>query len=128
MRLVVRIEPLRRILQWAQRALFVCAGLFLGYCGFAVADAWIFQRRESADLDRLLRDQRAVSEGTPRPRSSTSPMGAPAAARGGLIGRLVIPHLLLSAVVVEGIDKSTLGVLSDIFPAQRCRDNQATWP
>jgi sortase A len=35
-------------------------------------------------------------------------MGVPAAARGGLIGRLVIPHLLLSAVVVEGIDKSTL--------------------
>jgi sortase A len=108
MRLLVRIEPLRRILQWVQHALFACAVLFLGYCGFAVADAWIFQRRESADLDRLLRDQRAVSEGTPPPRSSTSPMGVPAAARGGLIGRLVIPHLLLSAVVVEGIDKSTL--------------------
>jgi sortase A len=108
MRLAVRREPPRRILQWVQHALFACAVLFLGYCGFAVADAWIFQRRESADLDRLLRDQRAVSEGTPRPRSSTSPMGAPAAARGGLIGRLVIPHLFLSAVVVEGIDKSTL--------------------
>ncbi len=108
MRLVVRIEALKRIVKWAQRGLFACAVLFLGYFGFAVADAWIFQRRENADLDRLLRNQRAVSEGTPRPESSTSPKGAPAAVTDGLIGRLVIPRLLLSAVVVEGIDKSTL--------------------
>jgi sortase A len=108
MRLVVRIEPLRRILKWAHRALFACAVLFLGYCGFALMDAWIFQRRVSGDLDRQLRDQRAVSEDTPRPESSTSPKGAPATATNGLIGRIVIPRLLLSAVVVEGIDKTTL--------------------
>src|ERR1043166_3246206 len=108
MRLLVRIEPLTHILKWARRALFACAALSLGYCGFAVADAWIFQRRESADLDRLLRDQRAVSEGTPRPGLSTHPKGAPAVATDGLIGRIVIPRLLLSAVVVEGIDESTL--------------------
>ena len=64
MRLVVAKEPLRRILKWAQRALFACAVLLLGYCGFALVDAWIFQRRESRDLDRLLRDRRAASEGT----------------------------------------------------------------
>ena len=73
MRLVVRKEPLRRILKWAQRALFACAVLLLGYCGFALADAWIFQRRESRDLDRQLRDRRAASEGTPQPESSASP-------------------------------------------------------
>ena len=108
MRLVLAKEPLRRILKWAQRALNVCAVLLLGYCGFALVDAWIFQRRESRDLDRLLRDQRAASEGTPQPESSTSPKGAPAAATDGLIGRIEIPRLLLSAVVVEGIDKTTL--------------------
>ena len=96
MRLVVGKEPLRRILKWAQRALFACAVLLLGYCGFALADAWIFQMRESRDFDRQLRDQRAASE------------GVPAVAADGMIGRIEIPRLLLSAVVVEGIDKTTL--------------------
>ncbi len=100
MRLVVEAEPLRRILTWAQSALFACAILLLGYCGFALADAWTFQRRESKDLDRRLHDQRTASVGTTQP--------APAPAADGLIGRIEIPRLLLSAVVVEGIDKTTL--------------------
>lgn len=99
MRIVVRITPLTHILKWAQRGLFACAVLLLGYCGFAVVDWWIFQRRESADLDRLLHDPRAVSEGTRPPL---------AAAKDGVIGRIVIPRLVLTAIVVEGIDKSTL--------------------
>jgi sortase A len=92
MKLVVAKKPLRRILKWTQRALFACAVLLLGYCGLTVVDAWIFQRRESIDLDRLLRDQRAASQG----------------ATDGLIGRIEIPRLLLSAVVLEGTDKTTL--------------------
>ena|ERR1017187_7211973 len=101
MRLVVGKEPLRWILKCAQRALFACAVLLLGYCGFALVDAWSFQRRESRDLERQLRDRSAASEGT-------SPKGATAAATDGLIGRIEIPRLLLSAVVAEGIDKATL--------------------
>jgi sortase A len=108
MRLVVRIERLGLILKWVQRALFACAVLFLGYTAFALADGWIFQRRESADLDRLLGEQRAVSEGTSRPQSSTSPKSEPAAATNGLIGRIEIPRLLLSAVVVEGTSRTIL--------------------
>ena len=101
MKLVVAKAPLRRILKWTQRALNVCAVVLLGYCAFALVDSWIFQRRESRDLDRLLR-------ATARPESSTSPEGAPAAAKDGLIGRIEIPRLLLSLIVVEGIDKTTL--------------------
>ena len=108
MKLVVRIEPLTQILRWAQRVLFACAVLLLGYCAFAVVDAWVFQRRESADLDRLLRAQRVASEGRPRPESATSARGVPAIGTHGLIGRIVIPRLLLSAMVVEGVDKTTL--------------------
>jgi sortase A len=108
MRLVVGKEPLKRVLKWARRTLFACGVLLLGYCGFVVVDAWIFQRRESRDLDRLLRDRPVASQGTPQPESSASPKGAPAAAADGLIGRIEIPRLLLSAVVVEGVDKTTL--------------------
>jgi sortase A len=107
MRLVVAKKSLRQVLTWAQHALFACAILLLGYCGFALVDAWILQRRGSRDLDRLLRDQRTASEGTLQPESSTSPKDEPAAPMDGLIGRIEIPRLLLSAVVVEGIDKAT---------------------
>src|SRR5690242_1965432 len=96
MKVVLRIKPLTRVLKWTERALFACAALFLGYCGFAVVDAWSFQRIESIDLDRMLADQRAVSH------------GVTAAAGGGLIGRIEIPRLGLSVVVVEGIGKTTL--------------------
>jgi sortase A len=96
MRLIVAQEPLRRILKWAQRAFFACAVLLLGYSAFVVVETWAFQRRESMDLDRLLRDRRTASG------------GAPAAAANGLIGRMEIQRLHLSAMVVEGIDGATL--------------------
>jgi sortase A len=107
MRFVVQKAPLRRLLKWGQRGFFACGILLLGYCAFALVDAWAFQRRESRELDRLLRDRQVASQGTPQREISTAPKGAPAAAD-GLIGRLEIPRLLLSDVVVEGIDKTTL--------------------
>jgi sortase A len=87
--------------------LFACAVLLLGYCAFALVDAWIFQRHESRELDRLLRDRQAASQSARQAASSTAPVVAPADAD-GLIGRIEIPRLLLSAVVVEGVDKITL--------------------
>jgi sortase A len=102
MRLIIEKEPVRRILKWSQRALLACSIFLLGYCGFALADAWRFQRSESRDLDRLLRAL------TPIPASAASPRAALPAAWHGVIGRLEIPRLLLSVVVVEGTDNSTL--------------------
>ena len=100
MRLLVGTQPLGRILKWAQRALVACAVLLLGYCGFALGDAWVFQWRESRDLDRLLRVERLASKGTAQAQSFVSPKG--------LIGRVEIPRLFFSQVVVEGIDRTTL--------------------
>ena len=97
MRLVIERQPLRRILKGSQRALFACAVVLLGYCGFALVDAWMFQRRESRDLDDRLRVQQRVARDV-----------APVAATEGLIGRIEIPRLSLSVVVVEGIDRTTL--------------------
>jgi sortase A len=108
MKLLVGEETFRRTLQWAYRLLFVCAILLLGYCGFALADSWVFQRRESRDLDRLLQDERAAREGPLQLEPTAFPKVAPAAAMDGLIGRIEIPRLLLSTVVVEGIGRTTL--------------------
>jgi sortase A len=106
MRVVVRKESLGRILKWSQRALFVCGVLCLGYCGFALVDAWTFERRENGDLDRLLRNGSAASESGPE--SSSSRRSARGAAAEGTIGRIEIPRLLFSVVVVEGIDHKSL--------------------
>jgi sortase A len=108
MRVIVAKEPLRRVLNWAQRALFACGVLLLGYCAFVVVDAWVFQRREIRNLGHLLQDRRAASEAKSQPESFTSSKATPAAATDGLIGRIEIPRLLVSAVVVEGIDRTTL--------------------
>jgi sortase A len=107
-RVTVGKEPLRRILKWSQRALFACAILLLGYCGFALTDAWLFQRRESRELERLLRERRAASAVAPQPVLAAIPTAVPAAEAGSLIGRIEIPRLLLSVVVVEGVDKTSL--------------------
>ena len=110
MRLVLEKKSLRRLLKWTQLALFACGILLLGYCGFTLVDGWIFQRRASQDLDRQLRAQRAENQNRPQARSSISPKAGPAAApkTDGLVGRITIPRLRLSVVVVEGVTKTAL--------------------
>ncbi len=107
MKITVRKEPLRKVLSWSQRLLFGCAILLLGYCGFALVDAWLFQRRANADLDRLLRERRAASALIAKPEPAAAPKVVPAVA-GSLIGRIEIPERQLSVAVMEGVDKTTL--------------------
>ena len=83
-------DPLR----WTQRMLFAWAAVLLGYYGFVAADTWVFQQRESRNLQRLL--------------VTTSATRLPAVAQAGLIGRLEIPRLGLSAILIEGDDPKTL--------------------
>jgi|HubBroStandDraft_4_1064222.scaffolds.fasta_scaffold40360_2 sortase A len=110
MRLVVDKKWLRRILKWTQGGLFACGILLLGYCGFALVDGWIFQRRASQDLDRQLRAQRAQSQNRSQSQPSTAAQAGSAAGPTvkGLVGRITIPRLLLSVVVVEGVTKTAL--------------------
>jgi sortase A len=98
---------LRHFLKWGQRALFAVGILLMGYCAFVLADAGLFQKRAARDLDRLLRDRRATSQATAPPVSVTLPKAAPVA-EGSLIGRIEIPRLALSVMVVEGDGKISL--------------------
>jgi sortase A len=83
---------MRDLLQWAQRILFGGATVLLGYFAFIAADTWIFQQRESHDLQQ----QMAVEPGS----AANAPKG--------LIGRLEIPRLGLSVMLMEGDDTKTL--------------------
>jgi sortase A len=106
MRVVFRKTSLRAVLQWTQRVLFAGGILLLGYCGFVLADAWMFQHRERQRLEQLLHDQRQAkaSSATSPPAIETLPLIGP----DGLIGRIEILRLGVAVVVVEGTDKSTL--------------------
>ncbi len=82
-------------MKWLQRLLFLAAAMLLGYCGFVWADGWIFQNRERAQFEQLVH-------------SPASPVALPAVGRDGLIGRVDVPRLGVSVVVVEGTGSAVL--------------------
>ena len=95
MKVLVRETSLRLVLRWAQRALFGGAFLALGYCGFVAIDAWRFEHWGQQDLDRMLRDQNRSA-------------AFPEIGKAGLIGRIEIQRLGVSALVVEGTGEPVL--------------------
>jgi sortase A len=104
MRIVVLKTPLRRFLRGINIALFAAGVTLLLYCAFVLADGWAFQRRERRQLEQLVADRKdAVREA---PLRASQPR--PATAQGGLIGRIEIPRLGLSAMVMEGTSKKNL--------------------
>ena len=98
MKIVLTRAPLRSALRSGQWILLAGAALTLGYCALLLADGWLFQRGEGQLLEQLAHD---------RQESGASRVPSIAATR-GLIGRIEIPRLGLSVMVVEGIDNRTL--------------------
>ncbi len=103
MKLRIAREPLRRILQWTRRACFVAGVSMLAYCAYALVDSSVFQRVQGGQLERLL-EVRIPGAGD----APVSPGRWPATVTGGLIGRIEIPRLGFSAVVIEGTSTTTL--------------------
>lgn len=102
MKVVIRKAPLSQVLKWTQRALFAGAVAMLGYCGFVELDVAIFQHREEQRLEKQL-SQRHPLRNVPaqvQPVSTVVP--------GGVIGRIEIARLGISAMVVEGTSPRTL--------------------
>ena len=95
MRIRINRSLTNAILRWSQGLLFAGAAALLAYCGFVFVDSSVFQYRQSVNLRRLLED-------------STPGGHLPAIRASGLIGRLVIPRLGLSVVMIEGDDAKTL--------------------
>jgi sortase A len=77
-----------------QHILFTSGAALLGYCGYVALDTWVFQQREARNLQ-----SQTEASSTPH---------TPAVAVKGLIGRLEIPRLSVSVMLMEGDDAKTL--------------------
>jgi sortase A len=107
MTISVRKSSVTLVLKWAQRLLFAGAIVMLGYCGFVLVDAWIFQKRANVELERWVHVETASNVRTPG-ESPASPKSSLPLVSGELIGRMEIPRLSLSVVVLEGTGRPAL--------------------
>jgi sortase A len=99
------------LVRCSRNVLLTAAAGMLGYCGFVLADTWIYQRQASQLFDRAHLQVAAIpSPGT----DSTN----------GLLGRMEIPRLGVSVIVAEGTAEATLRragghIPGTSFPGQR---------
>jgi sortase A len=89
-------EPLATIVRWTRRTLFGGGVVMLAYCGWVVVDSWQYQREKGTEFD------------TPVVATPVSVRRGPEVFADGLIGRLEIPRLELTAMVMEGTGRTTL--------------------
>jgi sortase (surface protein transpeptidase) len=80
--------------RWLQRLFFAAGFLILGYCVADWLNSTLRQYQGNSDLDRMLNPHAAIPD-------SKIPDG-------GLIGRVEIPKLHLSAVIFQGSDSKIL--------------------
>jgi len=83
-------------LLWIQRSLLAAGLVILGICGAAWLDSRLRQAEGNRELDQSLS------------RKAPTPAAPTVIPDGGLIGRVEIPKLHLSAVVFQGSDSSVL--------------------
>ena len=79
----------------------IAGALLLGFCAYRILDARFFQVRESMHLEEMLRSE------SPR-NVPVFPARRPPRKAGSLVGKLEIPRLHVSVVVLEGADDRTL--------------------
>ena len=97
MRIFIKTTLPHVVARWTQRLLFAGGILMLGYCGFVLLDTFIFQKQETAALEQFVPARAAAS-------NTVLPVIGP----DGLIGRMEVERLGVSAVVIEGTSSKTL--------------------
>jgi sortase A len=95
----------RRFLRWSRNALLVAGVLALGYCGFVLLDAKLYQANQTRRFQQQLESARPPIAGA-KSVSVTKLLVAPIA--GGALGRIEIARIGLAAMVMEGTDGQTL--------------------
>jgi sortase A len=92
------------LLRRVEYTLWIAGALVSGFCAGEFLEARIYQAVQNRRLEEALRSQRPQPPTTtPTPRREPRPLGS-------LVGRLEIPRLGFSAIVLEGSDSGTLRV------------------
>jgi sortase A len=95
MKVAVPQNSAAKLMRWSRNVLFTAGVGLLGYCGFVLADTWLYQKQASQLFDQAHFQVAAV----PSPGANWTP---------GLLGRMEIPRLGVSVIVAEGTDERTL--------------------
>ena len=98
---------LKVTLRWAEFLFFAGAVLLLGYCGFVVGALGFPTAGEPRSAAPAGRPQERGGNASEFKPATVTPR-PPVIAASGLIGRLEIPRLELSALIIEGDDSKTL--------------------
>ena len=88
----------QRVLRWSQRFLFVTGIVVLGYVGFTLLDARLYQVSAKRSLENQIQMAKEPQKLQPNP----------AIKLGDVLGRLDIPRLELSVAVLQGTSSRTL--------------------
>jgi len=89
---------IRRLLRWTQRLLFITGALALGYVGFNLLDARLYQVSAKRSLEGQIHREKEHQESQRKPALKT----------GDVLGRVDIPRLGISVAVLQGTSSRTL--------------------
>lgn len=89
---------IRRLLRWTQRLLLITGALALGYVGFTLLDARLYQASAKRSLEGEIHEAKEHRESQLKPAFKT----------GDLLGRVDIPRLGISVAVLEGTSSRTM--------------------
>ena len=89
---------IRRLLRWTQRLLFITGALALGYVGFTLLDARLYQVSAKRSLEGEIHQEKEHHESQLKPAVKT----------GDVLGRVDIPRLGVSVAVLQGTSSRTL--------------------
>ena len=112
--------------RWIERALFLIGILCLGTWAYAFVDTWIYDKWQEQRLEEAIRQRstQAQAAQNPAPAAETDALGSfqdreeddfsdfkrdrENLGEGDLIGRIEIPRVGVSAIVLHGVGKKTL--------------------
>lgn len=111
----IRSHP--KLMSWIERGLLLVAVLALGSYAYAFLDTRLFEYEQSRRLEAALNAQTAPAKASvpaqetddlgafqePEPEPETTPLD-----EGELLGRIEIPRVGVSAMILEGVGKKTL--------------------
>jgi sortase A len=88
----------RWLIRWSQRLLIITGTLALGYVGFTLLDARLYQVAAKKSLESQIHNEEEHQESQPKP----------AVKLGDILGRVDIPRLGISVAVLQGISSRIL--------------------